>query len=266
MKSCVRRALHLLVVMCFYVPALLAQSEADIKTHVSGHLLYLSGLWASNTLPFDSAGHLQGDGKPTSFTLSGIQIKKVKLKGDRLLLEGDRYGLRVNKTDVQPINLHDRVRIELATPKSGDFNSRLDEILVPRLEDLLPKIPLELQKEARQFFVHDPAGRLATKIPSASGSPVYNVGGAIKAPVLLQHVDPQFSAAARKQKLGGTVLVSCHVERDGTPSHVEVAQPAGLGLDEQAAYAVSQYKFQPAMYKDQPVVVELKVEVKFEIW
>jgi protein TonB len=37
-------------------------------------------------------------------------------------------------------------------------------------------------------------------------------------------------------------------------------------LDEQAVAAVSQYTFQPAMENGAPVVVELNVEVNFQIF
>jgi protein TonB len=39
-----------------------------------------------------------------------------------------------------------------------------------------------------------------------------------------------------------------------------------MGLDEKALEAVRQYKFKPAMENGKPVLVELNVEVNFQIF
>jgi len=46
---------------------------------------------------------------------------------------------------------------------------------------------------------------------------------------------------------------------------VSVVRGIGLGLDEKAIEAVRQYKFKPAMENGKPVVVEMHVEVNFQI-
>jgi len=56
------------------------------------------------------------------------------------------------------------------------------------------------------------------------------------------------------------------VEPDGTPDHIRIARPAGMGLDEKALEAVSQYRFAPATRDGQPVRVEMYVEVNFQIF
>jgi len=40
----------------------------------------------------------------------------------------------------------------------------------------------------------------------------------------------------------------------------------GMGLDEKAIEAVKQYKFRPAMEGGKPVLVELNIEVNFQIF
>ena len=40
----------------------------------------------------------------------------------------------------------------------------------------------------------------------------------------------------------------------------------GMGLDEKAVEAVRQYRFKPAMEAGKPVVVEMNVEVTFDIF
>jgi protein TonB len=92
------------------------------------------------------------------------------------------------------------------------------------------------------------------------------IGGGVSAPVLIFSVEPEFSEEARKAKVAGNVLVNLYVGTDGKPSHVRVIRGVGMGLDEKAKEAVEQYKFKPAMENGKPVLVELNVEVNFQIF
>jgi len=92
------------------------------------------------------------------------------------------------------------------------------------------------------------------------------IGGGVSAPVLIYSVEPEFSEEARKAKVAGNVLVNLWVDTQGNPSHVHVIRGVGMGLDEKAAEAVRQYRFKPAMENGKPVLVELNVEVNFQIF
>lgn len=92
------------------------------------------------------------------------------------------------------------------------------------------------------------------------------IGGGVSAPVLIFSVEPEFSEEARKAKVAGNVLVNLWVDTNGLPSHVHVIRGVGMGLDEKAVEAVKQYKFKPAMENGKPVLVELNVEVNFQIF
>jgi protein TonB len=92
------------------------------------------------------------------------------------------------------------------------------------------------------------------------------IGGGVSAPVLIFSVEPEFSEEARKAKVAGNVLVNLYVDQSGNPSHVRVLRGVGMGLDEKAVEAVRQYKFKPAMENGKPVLVELNVEVNFQIF
>ena len=77
---------------------------------------------------------------------------------------------------------------------------------------------------------------------------------------------PSYSEEARKAKVAGNVLVNLWVDTNGLPSHVRVIRGVGMGLDEKAVEAVKQYRFKPAMENGKPVLVELNVEVNFQIF
>lgn len=92
------------------------------------------------------------------------------------------------------------------------------------------------------------------------------IGGGVSAPQLIYQVEPEFSEEARKAKFAGNVLVNLWVDTNGMPSHIRVIRPVGMGLDEKAVEAVRQYRFKPAMENGKPVLVELNVEVNFQIF
>jgi protein TonB len=92
------------------------------------------------------------------------------------------------------------------------------------------------------------------------------IGGGVSAPELIHSVEPEFSEEARKAKVAGNVLVNLWVDTNGNPTHVRVIRGVGMGLDEKAKEAVLQYKFRPAMENGKPVLVELNVEVNFQIF
>ncbi len=98
------------------------------------------------------------------------------------------------------------------------------------------------------------------------GGGVRRIGGGVSPPQVLFAPEPEFSEEARKAKVAGNVLVYLQVDTTGHPTHVRVLRGIGLGLDEKAMEAVRQYKFKPAMENGKPVVVEMNVEVNFQIF
>jgi len=62
------------------------------------------------------------------------------------------------------------------------------------------------------------------------------------------------------------VQVYLVVDVNGNPTHVRIARPIGMGLDEKALEAVRQYKFKPAMNNGKPVPVDLYIDVNFQIF
>jgi TonB family protein len=82
---------------------------------------------------------------------------------------------------------------------------------------------------------------------------------------LVHRVEPEYSEAARKAKLQGTVVVLIEVWPDGRPHNIRVQSGLGLGLDEAAVKAVEQWRFRPAAKDGVPVRVGARVEVYFRL-
>ena len=166
------------------------------------------------------------------------------------------------------------MRIEIAASPSGDYGPALDAIFANGLAELVPSMPSYWQPYAlKNFTVIDSSSAAATSATAsaqeAAGSPdakPRRIGGAIMPPKLLRSKEPEFSDAARGLKYSGTVLINFWLQPDGTVSHMSLVRPIGLGLDERALAAVQKYTFSPATMNGKPVLVELNVEVNFQIF
>jgi TonB family protein len=99
----------------------------------------------------------------------------------------------------------------------------------------------------------------------ADAGQIKQVGGGVKAPVVIKQPEPEFSEEARHKPMNATVTVSLIVDQRGMPQNVHVTRGVGMGLDENAVKAVKQYRFKPAMENGKPVAVYLNVMVHFII-
>jgi len=100
--------------------------------------------------------------------------------------------------------------------------------------------------------------------PDASPN-VYHVGNGVTAPAVLSKVDPEYQQEARFAKYQGTVVVSTEIGLDGLAHNIKVIRGLGLGLDEKAVEAISQWKFKPGSKNGQPVPVMATIEVNFRL-
>ena len=92
-----------------------------------------------------------------------------------------------------------------------------------------------------------------------------HAGSGVTAPILLSKVEPEFSEEARKAKRQGMVVLMAEVDTNGRVRRMRIVQSLGLGLDEKAMDAVSQWKFRPGFKDGKPTVVAAVIEVNFRL-
>jgi TonB family protein len=68
-------------------------TEDDLRARYVGKLIFLRGSYLGDDLNFDMNGKVNGSPTVGSFTLSGFEVRKVKLSKHKLEIEADRYGL-----------------------------------------------------------------------------------------------------------------------------------------------------------------------------
>jgi protein TonB len=91
------------------------------------------------------------------------------------------------------------------------------------------------------------------------------VGGDVTPPVKISGPTPQYTEIARRAGIEGLVIVQAIVDRNGNVTNVKIIKPLPMGLDESAADAVSQWKFEPATLNGKPVDVYYNLTVNFRL-
>ena len=84
-------------------------------------------------------------------------------------------------------------------------------------------------------------------------------------PQLLWKTEPEYSEEARKARHQGSVMLALEIDQDGKPRNIRVVRSLGLGLDERAVEAVSQWRFKPGLLNGRPVNSPVSVEVSFRL-
>jgi TonB family protein len=87
-----------------------------------------------------------------------------------------------------------------------------------------------------------------------------------KPPVPLHVANPEFSEEARRDRIGGTAIVSVLVNEEGVPIDPRIEKGLGHGLDEKALQAALEYRFRPATRDGAPVAARITIEMNFKLY
>lgn len=102
---------------------------------------------------------------------------------------------------------------------------------------------------------------------SSATQPAVETGKTVtqKARVLTKP-EPQYTEAARRAGVQGTVAIRAVFTSEGEVKHVRVIRALGFGLTTQAIKAARQIRFTPAMKDDQPVSMHIQLEYNFNLF
>ena len=83
-------------------------------------------------------------------------------------------------------------------------------------------------------------------------------------PKALYAPDPEYTKAAVKAKITGTVVLLVAIDEEGRPKMVRIQRSLDPVLDQSSVDAVRLWKFEPSRKDGQPVLVLINVEVVFK--
>ena len=101
---------------------------------------------------------------------------------------------------------------------------------------------------------------------AGDGSGVYELGGGVAAPVLIQQTMPAYTDEAIKAKAQGVVLLLGVIRKDGRVTDLQVVRGLGYGLEEKAIEEIAaNWRFRPGTKNGRPVDVRATIEVQFNL-
>jgi periplasmic protein TonB len=98
-----------------------------------------------------------------------------------------------------------------------------------------------------------------------TGDEPLRVGGDVKAPQLINRVEPSYPEAARKARMEGVVILEAIITANGNVEEVKVLKSVNPLLDAAATRAVQQWRYRPATLNGRAVRVYLTVTVTFNL-
>jgi TonB family protein len=142
-----------------------ASTEDQLSQKLVGKTFYLRGGYLENTLHFNEKGALDGSSPKASYTLSLLQIDKVKVDKRHIELEGVRYGLHflgAMATEDQAANV-DRVKL---TSKKRPLKITIDREIV-----IVPKKQKPSKEDKKKANEKKPAPPTTASVPAAAPEP-----------------------------------------------------------------------------------------------
>jgi outer membrane biosynthesis protein TonB len=122
----------------------------------------------------------------------------------------------------------------------------------------------------------DPNAPATASKPQPDASGKYHVGDSVTPPKLIHTGNPDFSKEPRYKKIAGITELALTVDEKGIPQDIHVVhsladgvskkqRAEAIALDSKAVETVKKYVFEPASFNGNPVPLEVRVPVSFQI-
>jgi protein TonB len=108
------------------------------------------------------------------------------------------------------------------------------------------------------------AGGLGTGSAAGTGTGPVRVGGLVRPPTKIRHVDPVYPEIARAARVSASVVLDCLLDVEGRVTEIRVVAGHPL-LDAAAKDAVARWRYTPTYLNDTAVPVLLTVTVRFTL-
>ena len=91
------------------------------------------------------------------------------------------------------------------------------------------------------------------------------ISGDVSQPEVLTKREPEYTENARLMRYNGVAQFSVIINNQGIPIRIRLVRGLGYGLDENAAEAISTWRFRPATKNGAPVAVMANIAVSFRL-
>lgn len=141
------------------------------------------------------------------------------------------------------------------------------------IPDPTPEEPEPIVSEAEVLYVEPvEAADVEYVVGPPPGPPtgaaeqqLFRVGPDVRRPEQLVRVEPEYPELARRARLECAVILEARLGVEGDVRDVQILRGCGLGLDDAAVRAVSQWRYAPTTVNGRPVEVAMTVTVVFQL-
>lgn len=255
-----RICLLLLILSLGYVPSAHADSVQNaLDQRYKNQVIPLRYPFVQGDQNFDSTGRPLNNASGSWLVYGAIFVQSLHISPDTLRLEGPRIALTQPKGNEKPVAVQLERSVKVVIHLDHPINTIEEaQALLSRVfyldGDYLQHVRPEYRRSDQAVF-DEPVYKLAN-----SGE------NHVKTPRPKYTPEPEFTDQARRAQAQGTVTLSIVVDKSGNVFRIRIEQPAGMGLDENAVEAVKQWRFSPGTHDGEPVPVEMKIEVSFNLY
>jgi len=185
--------------------------------------------------------------------------------GDHYIREGDR--LEPNLIAMRTVSEH--LPLHQTPPEDAERNAtkrEVTELSIAPLDESLFEVPADYRevKTRSELFSQDNAAGASQSGPPVPGK-IYELGSGVTAPNPIRTPPPEYTDAARRARVTGTVVVGLVVGTDGHVQQAWVEHSLRPDLDQQSLSTVRQWLFEPGKLNGEPVAVSMHVETTFRL-
>ena len=238
-------------------------TEKDLES-LRDKLLTLGNFSRSSQLHFDSAGVPKKIEDPAPWALySQFQVETIKIEPNRLFLRGPRIVSHFDPKMQKMVQLRSNLLLEVAIDLKKDATTADVGIMLSRVfirsQDLVTRVPHYwkefLEGGPKQSLGPPPAANATATIPQVSGD--------IMKARLIKQIIPKYPEDARQYLFEGYVMFKAEISEKGDVENLMILSPAGAGFDENAAEAVSRWKYSPHLLNGTPTRVITMITVNY---
>jgi len=238
------------------------QALNDFRAQVLKQRLILQNFSADPITNFQWTANGLASAPPKVRTLGVFTLNSAKLQGNMFLLMGDRSTLFKDKTGKWTLLGNTPITIKIALNGADPAQvlpGLKQQLFFPTVTAALAAIPPSYQ---RLLSVTAPP---PSQLPLPPPPECPAAGAKYLRPEVIHQEEPYFSDEAKQARFSGSVTIVFTVDVTGHTTDLWLAQPAGLGLDNNAAKAVSDYIFKPATCNGATVATPVIVAIGFKI-
>jgi TonB family protein len=271
-QACVRLLVGIVGVLVAW-PACAQTDARGLEDVLKGTQLVLRSYSADKVANYNWVDGKLVDTPAEVHTLGIFIASNVKVKGQKLSISGSRAALvRDTKNNKLGLTRKSAMEIEIdlnGADTAGVLPQLRDLLFFPDVASAIAGVPPQLTRSvpasvSRQVSV-DPCN-CQQFLRDGEWVKIAEHDSKMRLPTLIYSENPKYTDEAMAAKVIGAVRLMMLVDAKGKATDLWLTVSQGYGLDEAAEAAVKQYRFSPALYDNQPVGVELGIDVNFNIF